>query len=637
MIIVYQSLESTGNVDDTMGTSLGGNNYKRDVHKPNNIKKMYPNIKNNGITVKIPTFEEIDKNKIDSNKQYIQALDKVYSHEYKNHQIKFATREESDSLSVGYKNKPDNLTLSNFLYGVIETIKSSTRQRTLISGSDMNHACREPDIIVLGEVYASSMLNQEINGYKVIHGINPTGDSRHRFTVLRRALMSPKDYDDIEIFPFNDTNPNTYKDENAICMMLRIKGWLAAFVHTPNNLYKDDKETNKKKISNYIKNNVTRVNAKAEEFDLLIGDTNQTSNTLTEEAMSKHIAESFALYNFAPFEVVILINLVGIHSTQLQSIPVNNNSLLNNDYMKISFINEEIKTIKGKLAEKEKELAKQIELDKTAFNKETESAKKIDLARKIDLAERIKETAAKLNAKLLLKTWQSSITNGKQDVVGFGYQVFQIKGTNSGYTKHFDIACTHQATIKIFNSQVVGNPSEDIKPVFIFHGLTDKFIPDECRTINNQSITINKKAYAYSDHNGIIVEVLQGKWEHENAKKSKAVAIHRQVMPEIHNTLAKHDAMDILPDFTNEVFDVIDKQPNALNNVPETIKEQINNKRCIKCGGVFRRGDTSLKTAQGAIHEQCPPSKQVVLYNPYGRNLHGKSKKNKKLNNDDNN
>ena len=612
MIIVYQSLESTGSSDDTMGTPLSGNSFKHRVH--NKIGMMYPGINSNAIQVNIPTHDS-----------------SINASHYRTEQIKFATSKGSKDLSSGYASNPDDLLLNNFLFGVIDTIKASTRQRTLTPGG----ICREPDVIVLGEVYGSSMLNKEINGYRVIHGINPTGDSRHRFTVLRRANMSPKDCDDIELFPFTDTN-SAYKDESAICMMLRIRGWLAAFVHTPNNICNDEN-----RATQYIKNNVIRIKGKVEELDLLVGDTNQSKSMLVETAMTEHLAESFALYNFAPVEVIYLINLVGAHSAKLQSIPLHNNSLAYDNYKHISFTTEEIAQIKEKLAEliqtESKKLAQaEIELNKVKLAEEklaeivnstevdltqrelakTELAN-IDLIR-IRLAEE-KELAAidnrrvvVLNEKLQFKTWQSSVNTrndgGKniyeQDVVGFGYQVFQIKGTNSGYDKHFDIACSHQATIKIFNSQVVGNPNEDIRPVFIFHGLTDKFT------------SINNQAYAYSDHNGIIVEILHDKEEHAQAKRARETANLRFVMPQIYNTVVKQDALDALPEITNDVLRVLHNQPNAKAELPDVITKKINKRKCIKCGNILKPGDERLKTLQGSIHLQCPPSKQIIKYSP---------------------
>ena len=107
-------------------------------------------------------------------------------------------------------------------------------------------------------------------------------------------------------------------------------------------------------------------------------------------------------------------------------------------------------------------------------------------------------------------SWDHSVTSGRKQVIR-GFTSYSVSGTNSQYDKHFDIACTPEAHVSLGGLTVHATeddglthefPPEDEHPAFFFHGLTDKFVEWEGRF------------YAYSDHNGVIVEVLRDKPEH---------------------------------------------------------------------------------------------------------------------------
>ncbi len=402
MLIVYQSLESVGEKDPTGYTVISGNSFKHRAQ--HSVDKMYENSSNfsdRSLEIEEPTWDDSQPNPLILKKRKIEFPDE-------NTHIK---------RHKGYKSEKDLnkrlIILDEFLNSVIQNIKLATVHQTAV---DFPPTSRVPDLIVLGEIYGDDLLNQygvdridnrNIAGYQVLGGIDPTGDARHRFTVLRHMSYKHKsdiELCDIEFFPYHGQN-HMNKGENAICVMMRLKGWLTAFVHIPNNICKIPQSS-----INYIRNNVARVKQKLHNeghdvsdigLDLLIGDTNQDTNIRVEEYMSGYD---------------------------------NNN-------------------------------------------------------------------------------WHTSITDGTQEVVGFGgFNHFKIKGTNSVFNRHFDIACSHHATVKIKNGMVVGGapPRVDYEPAFIFHGLTDKFFELTSHPHN---------AYAYSDHNGIIVEILCDKKEHALYKR----------------------------------------------------------------------------------------------------------------------
>jgi hypothetical protein len=363
MLVVYQSLESTGTKGDTAGTAFSGNRFK--ALTQNNAGRMYPMGANKVVTYQHPVFDSSKKKVL-----------------YEDRTIQFATGAESKALSNQFKKTQDKKELLEFLEGVIDSIKRSTMNRAKASSGMIS--TRTPEIIVLGEINGGDLEGENIAGYEVIHGMNPTGDARHRFMVLKNthSIIEPLD---IKIHAYEQGPLKSNKDEDAICMMLELKGWLMAFVHTPNSICGD-----KKRAPEYIKNNILRATG-GTELDLLIGDTNQPSSNAVKS------------------------------------------------YMHGRFGGQD---------------------------------------------------------------WMTSIHEGKQEAVGFGgHQTFSMSGTNSGFDTHFDIACTRHTAAVIQNGEVVGcDPTdENWRPVFVFHGLTDKFT------------SLQGKAYAYSDHNGIIIEILSRK------------------------------------------------------------------------------------------------------------------------------
>ncbi|ATB39490.1 hypothetical protein CYFUS_004934 [Cystobacter fuscus] len=362
MLIVYQSLESTGTKADTAGTALSGNSFKKRTQA--NAHKMYPMDANRVVTYPHPVFDRTLGKELEEDRT-----------------ITFADDTESKALSNRFKNTQDRKEFLTFLAGVIDTIKKSTMNR---ARARAGVGVRPPEIIVLGEIHGSDLQGETIAGYEVIHGVDPTGDARHRFTVLKNtySIIDPLD---IKIHHHAPSASGTNKDENAVCMMLELMGWLMAFVHTPNSICGD-----RDAAANYIKNNILRTTG-GSELDLLVGDTNQPSDDFVKS------------------------------------------------YMKNKFGGQD---------------------------------------------------------------WTTSIHEGLQEVVGFGgHRTFSLSGTNSGFDTHFDIACTRHTAAVIQKGQVVGcDPDDkDWNPVFAFHGLTDKFT------------RLQGKAYAYSDHNGIIIEVLRRK------------------------------------------------------------------------------------------------------------------------------
>ncbi|MBL6986100.1 MAG: hypothetical protein ISR72_03470 [Methylobacter sp.] len=367
MIIVYQSLESVGTKDKTASTVLSGNSFKNRTQS--NVENIYSLNSNREFSFQKPVYDLSAKKSI-----------------FETQKIQFATSIESKQFSENFKSKQDAIELNNFLLGIIDTIVKSTMNRTYVDDGNSLGFCRPPDIIVLGEVFLTGI--DHIGDYEVIGGMDPTGDARHRFTVLKRKWLNDDDSQNIEVFAY-DEESSSNKDENSKCMMMRIMGWLVAFVHTPNKICNKESQ-----VIQYIKKNVDRVlgSKNGLGLDLLIGDTNQKSVDNVKDYMGNY-----------------------------------NNSV-----------------------------------------------------------------------------WSNSIVNRKQEVVGFGgCHSFSINGTNSGFDQHYDIACSHHVSLKIMDGKVNGLPmsllKEEQEPAFVFHGLTDKFT------------TLNNKAYAYSDHNGVIVEVLRHK------------------------------------------------------------------------------------------------------------------------------
>jgi len=367
MLIVYQSLESAGTKAETMGTILSGNRFKHETQE--NASQMYPELDSGTVvSVKTPVFKN--------------------GHlEYEVKKTSFANGEASKKLSAQFKKTGDEAQLRRFLTGIVHTIKEGVRKCTERSGT-----AREPDFIVLGEVHGTDLGDAPLAGYVVMGGINPTGDARHRFTILRREDQTYEPWDMMMYgFEADGLPASENKDEKSICMMVKLRGWVVAFVHAPNAICADAK-----RVVEYLKSNVVRVTGD-EELDLVVGDTNQPSKEF-------------------------LVN-----------------------------------ALEGKLGG-----------DK----------------------------------------WMGSVHQGTQQVVALGgVDVRRMHGTNSTYHKHYDIACTHHAAVLIRDGEVANPQALDIEPeaAFVFHGLTDKFLQMEDET------TKKAKIFAYSDHNGVIVEVLRHK------------------------------------------------------------------------------------------------------------------------------
>ncbi|MBJ6761781.1 hypothetical protein JGU66_13485 [Myxococcaceae bacterium JPH2] len=379
MIIVYQSLESTGKTEDSFGTALMGNSFKHQAQS--NAGEIYSLDAKRKLSYQTPVYDT--------------GLKKIT---YPWSEIEFATGPESKALSERYRGLLETTgqgkaELKAFLEGVIDTIKKSTMNRTQSRG--VLPSTRLPDLIVLGEAFTTDIQKdlgvKSVGGYEIVTGMNPTGDSRHRFVVLRNE-HSRSSLGDVEFFPYELTSSEN-KDELARCVILKVMGWVMAFVHTPNKICNDGP-----RVLRYLANNARNTTTQ-EQLDLVMGDTNQKTS------------------DFVP------------------------------------------STLKNQLGGGD---------------------------------------------------WVTSIIDEKQELVGFGgHNTLSISGTNSNYKTHFDIACSHQVTAVIQDGKALGFDVEDphVKPVFVFHGLTDKYT------------TLEGKAYAYSDHNGVIVEVLR--WKDEPARREK--------------------------------------------------------------------------------------------------------------------
>lgn len=262
MIIVYQSLESTGTTQDTAGTVISGNSFKHQtqanasnsIYKPNNTNKS-------NFAYTIPTYDA-------------GSGERKRKHE----EIRIASAEENKALSSQYKKlKPEEQKkeLKEFLEGVINTITTGVMNRT--KGTSALASARFPDVIVLGEVSGSDILMTDVCDYKVVSGMNPTGDARHRFVVLQRNL-SVINSGDLEILEDSSTSKGN-RNEQSHCMMLKIMGWVIACVHIPNEICNDSS-----RVVEYLKNNVKRIGN--DELDLVMGDTNQQSSGFITAALS---------------------------------------------------------------------------------------------------------------------------------------------------------------------------------------------------------------------------------------------------------------------------------------------------------------------------------------------------------------
>ncbi|MBU8898324.1 hypothetical protein KRR26_22185 [Corallococcus sp. M34] len=412
MIIVYQSLESTGKKEDSFGTALMGNSFKHQTQA------------NAGAVFSLGTDRKRDYKR----PVYQRDLKKIT---YPTSTIQFATQQESKNLSSAYlgllgpEGQPTTQSkaeLRAFLEGVIDTIKKSTMNRTQSRG-DLPSA-RVPDLIVLGEAFTTDIEEdlgvKSVGGYEIVTGMNPTGDSRHRFVVLRNE-HSRTSLGDVEFFPYLLTSDDN-KDENARCVILKVMGWVMAFVHTPNSICNDGL-----RVLRYLKNNA-REATETEELDLVMGDTNQKKSDFVSATLKNHLGGG---------------------------------------------------------------------------------------------------------------DWVTSVLDEKQELVGFGgHDTFSISGTNSNYTTHFDIACSRQVTavIKDGKAHAFDEGDPNVEPVFVFHGLTDKHTE------------LKGKAYAYSDHNGVIVEVLRWRKRElalrEKKRRAEIVAAHcpdcRQVLTALDKIARKH-------------------------------------------------------------------------------------------------
>jgi hypothetical protein len=438
MLIVYQSMESTRNFFDTGTTVITGNSFKRKVQK--NLLQN-PEMMKNVEKIKDRVWDEMSKTT-----QFITRLgpDKI------------ATEQEHDDLFKSFKKMDEEEAfnaLKWFLAEVIDGIAVNTSLCTKGKGS-VNPAVRLPD--VLGEIYGSNLMGLVIGEYVVTGGMNPTKNAQHRFTVLMRTGMDGKtsslEYEeDVKVFYFSQTDTKL-KDTLAKCMMIRVRGWLIAFVHVPNKICNVEED-----VAAYLDNNAKSVGGDEAKLDLVMGDTNQKSSAALQQYM-------------------------------------------NDAY------NRRILKARKKTTEKE------------------------------------------------VPKWGTSIS-GKTQIVR-GYTNYEVSGTNSNYKTHFDIACTNCDHVKIGSGlklkdqdedeikfEMVGFGKEEDKivkeeieeieeieiekedkedqggrsdtvdesegPVFVFHGLTDKFISKD------------GLKYAYSDHNGVIVEILRDKTLHAHDKKSR--------------------------------------------------------------------------------------------------------------------
>jgi hypothetical protein len=405
MLIVYQSLESTGKTDDLPSTVLTGNSFKWRVHD-----SLQPQT----ALIKSRVWDK-DKDKV--------------TFETTTSTTPFATAKESKKLSEAIDGLDDGKKSAKgieFLAKIIERIADNASACTRPPGL-VRPFVRHPDIIVLGEVYASSLYRQVLSGYVVIGGINPTGDARHRFTVLVRTGLDgvnpdPNYAESIDALLSVGDPDKENKDEDSKCMLIKVRGWLIAFVHTPNKIC-----NNPERAALYLHNNAQRF-GEGSKLDLVMGDTNQKSSDTVKSYM---------------------------------------NGAYNREILKAR---KKSKQTEGKGDGKVDDQAKDVET---------------------------------------VDRWDHSITpRGKQVVRG--YTNYEVSGTNSNYQTHFDIACTPKAHVSLTGLTVHKTeedelthrfPADDETPSFIFHGLTDKFVEWDGRF------------YAYSDHNGVIVEILRDKPE----------------------------------------------------------------------------------------------------------------------------
>lgn len=411
MLIVYQSLESTGTKSDEPSTFITGNSFKRRVQNS------------------LETESSFIKSRIWDEKK------KEISFETTTLPNKFATETESKRLSNSIKEMDDderNQTALKMLAKIIERIVDNSSACTRPKGL-VRPFVRHPDVIVLGEIYASSLANQVLGNYVVIGGIDPTGDARHRFTVLVRTGLDGKNpasniMENIEpLFDVGDSDKNN-KDEDSKCMLIRVRGWLIAFVHTPNNICNDAE-----RAAAYLDNNAQRF-GKGSKLDLVMGDTNQGTSDTVERYMN------------------------GAYNRKIRKI-----------------------------------ITKKKDEETTSKTKDESSKMEIE------------------------NTWHHSVMSTGKQVVR-GYTNYEVSGTNSQYDKHFDIACTPQAHVclsgltvhKTLDDELTYKmPKDDGLPMFFFHGVTDKFVEWD------------DLYYAYTDHNGVIVEILRDKPEYQFEVENK--------------------------------------------------------------------------------------------------------------------
>lgn len=372
MLVVYQSMESTGTKAKGWQTVFTGNSFKQKVHSHlHEVPKLLADISQK----KVRRYGE------DTYTTAGSAL---------------ATAQQSTALSVDLKNSGD--VPKQLLEKIIERIVDNAAACTA-PGTERKYV-RRPDVIVLGECAVQAGV--DINGYVVLSSIDPTGDARHRFTLMVQSgppgMPSQRYAGQIQATSAIDSDSKA-KNENAVCMMAKLRGWLFAFVHTPNEIC-----SSPDRAAKYLLNNVGRCGAGAE-LDVVIGDTNQSSNSTVQNYM-------------------------------------------NNSFNALSGGND---------------------------------------------------------------VWHTSLTNANKQVVR-GDTNYVVSGTNSTYSTHFDIACTRQVHFKLNRVHVRAESDMDeltytasgsqADPVFMLHGLTDKFIEWE------------GLRYAYSDHNGVILEILRDKPEH---------------------------------------------------------------------------------------------------------------------------
>lgn len=410
MLIVYQSLESTGTKDDESSTFMAGNSFKHRVHDALPEETSFTKTR------------EWHDNKI------------IYATAEREQQ--FATSGQSRALSKQIKNLDDldrDEKAIEILSKIVASIVDNASQCTSQQGA-LAPFVRHPDIIVLGEVYATDLCGKVLSKYVVVGGIDPTRDARHRFMVLVRTGVDGKTADlnckeAMEVLPYDDSPNAENKNEHSKCMLIKVRGWLIAFVHTPNKICQKANLA-----AQYLHNNAQRC-GEGSELDLVMGDTNQPS---------RHFVKRY----------------------------------MNNDYNRISGA------------------------ARTTGNETDDD----------DSEEKMS------NDPIAPAHWDDSIMERDKQVIR-GNTNYPVLGTNSNYTEHFDIACTPRAHVQL--SGLISFREQEDKlahelrgedPDFLFHGLTDKFIE------------IDQLLYAYSDHNGVIVEILRDK----PVKKRKVIEDDRE-------------------------------------------------------------------------------------------------------------